>query len=619
MLIAARNSILQYSKRLPYDAEVEYIESTGTQWIDTGFAFQDDFAWEICFSGIKSEETIFGGRTASIRTSILYQPYFGISNNTAIPIAGYNAQSTPFQLSDLRNGTHTVKMSVKTNTATVLVDGNVVYDNVSFSGEYISGVTQALFADNFGNGDIREYSTAKVYALKMWQNGVLVRYFIPVRKGGVGYMYDRVSKQLFGNQGSGNFIVGPDVVEIEYIEANNVGLDSNQQVRGVIDTGIIPNLDTDVWECDAQFVQFGNTAGCWGCAGNRFAFGRGSESWNDWYFGLGNTNNRTGAKYDNLRHIFRLDGPNRTLTVDSTIYNGSGTIESGYNLTVAIFNRNSQNGITYRADNARSRCYSAKYYRNGVLIQHLVPVRVGMEGAMKDKVTGKIYRNQGTGAFKIGADRKETPLMCNSYVKDGLVAMWDGTENAGWGTHDSNATTWKDLIGTNDLVCGDPFDSNSLVANKHSTYRSNTSLTTDGILQAEICLNWPSPITGALVASFRGNTRIFAYAIPSRCGICVASGETGYGTWPSGQHTFSVSYSGSQSTGLAIDSIPRARSSGTDGWQTTGGIQLVRNSYSSESQSLDGNIYSVRLYSRALTAEEIAWNCEIDKRRFNLT
>jgi hypothetical protein len=63
----------------------------------------------------------------------------------------------------------------------------------------------------------------------------------------------------------------------------------------------------------------------------------------------------------------------------------------------------------------------------------LIPVRVGMEGAMKDKITGKIYRNAGTGAFKIGADRKETPLMCNSYVKDGLVAMWDGVENAGWG------------------------------------------------------------------------------------------------------------------------------------------------------------------------------------------
>lgn len=35
--------------------------------------------------------------------------------------------------------------------------------------------------------------------------------FIPVRVGQVGYLYDRVSGQLFGNSGTGAFIVGPDV------------------------------------------------------------------------------------------------------------------------------------------------------------------------------------------------------------------------------------------------------------------------------------------------------------------------------------------------------------------------------------------------------------------------
>lgn len=34
--------------------------------------------------------------------------------------------------------------------------------------------------------------------------------FIPVRKGNVGYMFDRVSGQLFGNAGTGAFIIGPD-------------------------------------------------------------------------------------------------------------------------------------------------------------------------------------------------------------------------------------------------------------------------------------------------------------------------------------------------------------------------------------------------------------------------
>ena len=37
------------------------------------------------------------------------------------------------------------------------------------------------------------------------------------------------------------------------------------------------------------------------------------------------------------------------------------------------------------------------------------------------------------------------------YVQDGLIAMWDGIENAGPGVHDPNATVWKDLVGGYDI------------------------------------------------------------------------------------------------------------------------------------------------------------------------
>lgn len=33
------------------------------------------------------------------------------------------------------------------------------------------------------------------------------------------------------------------------------------------------------------------------------------------------------------------------------------------------------------------------------------------------------------------------------YIQDGLIVMWDGIENAGWGVHDNNATVWKNLLG----------------------------------------------------------------------------------------------------------------------------------------------------------------------------
>lgn len=45
----------------------------------------------------------------------------------------------------------------------------------------------------------------------------------------------------------------------------------------------------------------------------------------------------------------------------------------------------------------------------------------------------------------------EKPKTAADYVKEGLVAMWDGEENAGFGIHDQYATTWKDLAGNCDL------------------------------------------------------------------------------------------------------------------------------------------------------------------------
>ena len=43
--------------------------------------------------------------------------------------------------------------------------------------------------------------------------------------------------------------------------------------------------------------------------------------------------------------------------------------------------------------------------------------------------------------------RRKGELTAQSYVRWGLAACYDGIENAGYGTHDANATKWKDLSG----------------------------------------------------------------------------------------------------------------------------------------------------------------------------
>jgi hypothetical protein len=49
-------------------------------------------------------------------------------------------------------------------------------------------------------------------SVEMYNGSTLVRSYIPVRKNGVGYLYDRVSGELFGNANStGAFTYGNDV------------------------------------------------------------------------------------------------------------------------------------------------------------------------------------------------------------------------------------------------------------------------------------------------------------------------------------------------------------------------------------------------------------------------
>lgn len=184
MSILGNNLLAQYyaqNQGLPFGYEaVEYLESTGTQYIDTNYAFQDDFTWEIDFEGMPSNTTLFGGRTVNIRTAVLFRQVG--TRNLYINIAQYNANTTPFYFSVFDFRRHKIKAHTIQNVMSSWLDGILVHDNISFTGNYISGVTQTIFADNIEN-TVSEFTSSKVFAMTMWQGGNTVRNFIPcIRK-----------------------------------------------------------------------------------------------------------------------------------------------------------------------------------------------------------------------------------------------------------------------------------------------------------------------------------------------------------------------------------------------------------------------------------------------------
>ena len=201
MMLGARTAAWAKSgKRLPYDAEVEYLESTGTQYISTMLI---------------PTRVHVGLKPIGPASPYYASAYFGVNNNGSrttglvgetkdtLEAVDYNRNIVEF--SALWGEFH----SVCFDRDTVSVDGETKALVTDFS-KTESGIK------SFGLFDFPQRRTdsnpkSAISYCKMWDiEDNLMADFIPVRVGDVGYMFDRVSGELLGNNGTGSFIVGPD-------------------------------------------------------------------------------------------------------------------------------------------------------------------------------------------------------------------------------------------------------------------------------------------------------------------------------------------------------------------------------------------------------------------------
>ena len=192
--------------KLPYDAEVEYLESTGTQYIDTGIIGGSSSKVEISAASPNTAYNmgLFGSRNASlVKAFTVWQRAttadvgFDFADDATNRVDAYAAWDT--------SGVNTVIKDGPNNTLNGVAGKNNA--TATFSCEY----PFYLFCVNTA-GTATSIFSGRIYACKIWQGSILVRDYIPVRVGDVGYMYDRVSGRLFGNAGTGAFVVGPDKV-----------------------------------------------------------------------------------------------------------------------------------------------------------------------------------------------------------------------------------------------------------------------------------------------------------------------------------------------------------------------------------------------------------------------
>lgn len=194
---------------VPYDAEIEYLESTGTQYIDTGIVPDSSTGAKAVFliRDTSRSNYVLGSRAVGAARFYLY-------NNEQSSFVRYGWGNL------ITTNTSALVNSVTEVALNYLNDGKYVYANTelaalpstSFSA---NSYRMFLFNSNFAGGAFDSAASLIGYikSCKITQGSTLVRDFIPVRVGQTGYMYDRVSRRLFGNKGTGSFVLGPDVAK----------------------------------------------------------------------------------------------------------------------------------------------------------------------------------------------------------------------------------------------------------------------------------------------------------------------------------------------------------------------------------------------------------------------
>ncbi|MBQ7245033.1 MAG: hypothetical protein IJS34_01530, partial [Alphaproteobacteria bacterium] len=273
--------------------ELEYIESTGTQYIDTGVKLTSSHTVEIKFNTPTAYHMfLYGGRISN------ESEYYGLYLDSSVKIQqGFGGTKPTYDVSNFSN----LDIIYKNDKGTISWNGTELG---TISGTFGGTYNAYLFAINQA-GSAHSYTyTGKIYYAKIWDNNTLVQDLVPAKNAsGVIGMYDTVSGAFFTNAGSGTFTAGPAKCRnlfdgsIEYGSIDNTGVPSGASTDRVRPTHTITiPAGTYTVSCANGYQIYGVVNGApW--AGNVWATGSKtftvSNTTNTFIFVLRNVSNPT--------------------------------------------------------------------------------------------------------------------------------------------------------------------------------------------------------------------------------------------------------------------------------------------------------------------------------------
>ena len=201
---------------------LEYIESTGTQYIDTGITIpyaQTEIELDLSLTRQSGSHCIFG--TSYQRAYGYMVNYYDASTDVWLYFGTEGSYVRKAYVSATSNNTrHTAKL---TNTGFYVNDTLAFKYNASGFTSNTPDTLKLFCSGNTTQGSIGFQSSMKLYGGTIKNNGVLIANYIPVKKKSTNEvgLLNLVDLSFKGNKGTGTFNTGQELGDVEWTSTNN--------------------------------------------------------------------------------------------------------------------------------------------------------------------------------------------------------------------------------------------------------------------------------------------------------------------------------------------------------------------------------------------------------------
>lgn len=186
-----------------------YIQSSGTQYINTGYIPSDNGGKiEAKFNMTSIPSDAYGYVYGVEKSSSPYYALLARAKSGTFELASYTSASNSFSVvagTDYTISQTWVRNNSSSVTNTGILNNNSNNKTINSTSEIIYQAPLYIFGDNIqGTGDRK--ASMKLYYLKIYDsNNKLIRDYVPARRNNQIGLYDKVGKKFYLNIGSGTF------------------------------------------------------------------------------------------------------------------------------------------------------------------------------------------------------------------------------------------------------------------------------------------------------------------------------------------------------------------------------------------------------------------------------